>query len=262
MFVAQQQHRFPSQPHGRTVRLLDADPELGDQMRPDRRHEASEAIRVRVIELPRGEWDCDAATGPADFGHLLVSGAIAREVALEDIVSSELLGAGDLLAPPGASWQDQLPGQQLRRQVLAAARVAVLDTTAAAAMCRFPEITAALMARLGAQSERLSTLKAIAQLNSVERRVLALLRHLAGRWGRMTPRGVVIPLTVSHRLLGELIGARRPTVSVAVASLGRNGAVQRLQDGTWLLTAELAPDAGELPPRAVPHRRRLVTEVD
>ncbi len=262
MYAPQQHPRTLSRPDGRVVRLLDVDPELGDLMRPDRRREAFDTLRVRVIELPRGEWDCDVPHGPADLGHLLVSGALAREVALEDIVSSELLGPGDMLVPAGLSWPDRLPGQQLRCQVLAAARVAVLDTAAAAAMCRFPEITAALMARHGAQADRLSTLKAIAQLNSVERRVLALLRHLAGRWGRMTTRGVVIPLTVSHRLLGELIGARRPTVSVAVAALGRDGAVERLADGTWLLTAELAPDAAALPPRAVPHRRRLVHEVD
>jgi CRP-like cAMP-binding protein len=244
------------------VRLLAADPELGELMRADRREQALDALRVHVLELPRGEWACEAPSGATELGHLLLSGAIAHEVVLEDIVSSELLGPGDLLPARDATLQDRLPGQQIRCQVLAVARVAVLDTGFSAALSRYPEVTAALTRRLASQSERLSTLKAIAQLNSVERRVLALLRHLAVRWGRMTPRGVVIPLTLTHRLLGELVGARRPTVSVAVAALGRNGAVRRLDDGTWLLTAELAPDVADLPPRAVPHRRRLVSEVD
>jgi CRP/FNR family cyclic AMP-dependent transcriptional regulator len=257
-------HRSPSRPapNGSAVRLFDADPELGQLMRPDRRQEAAEALRVRVIELPRGEWQLHCHAGPADMGHLLLSGAVAREVALEDIVSSELLGSGDLLVPWASADHDRLPGQQFRCQVLAAARVAVLDTRFAPALSRYPEVTAALMGRLAMQTERLGTLKAIAQLNSVERRILALMRHLAARWGRMTPRGVLIPLTMSHRLLGELIGARRPTVSVAVAALGREQAVRRLDDGTWLLTAELAPEVADSPPRAVPHRRRLVNEVE
>jgi CRP/FNR family cyclic AMP-dependent transcriptional regulator len=264
VFASPQQHRSPTRlpVDSRYVRLLDEDPELADLMREDRRREAADVLRVRVIDLSRGEWDCASHHGPADMGHLLLGGAVAREVTLEDIVSSELLGAGDLLVPAAPAGPDRLPGQTVRCQVLAAARVAVLDTTAAAHLGRFPEVTAALMTRLGTQADRLSTLKAIAQLNSVERRVLALMRHLASRWGRMTPRGVVIPLTVSHRLLGELIGARRPTVSVAVAALDRADSVHRLQDGTWLLTAELAPEVGDLPPRAIPHRRRLVSEVD
>jgi CRP/FNR family transcriptional regulator, cyclic AMP receptor protein len=252
-------HPFTDQ---RSLRLLEADAELGDLMRPDRRAEAVDALRVRTIELRRGEWACDRPRGTADIGHLLLSGAVVREVVLEDIVSSELLGPGDLVVARDSVGLDRLPGEQVRVQVLAATRVAVLDTHFAATVSRYPEVSVAVMGRLASQTERLSTLKAIAQLNSVERRVLALLRHLAARWGRMTPRGVVIPLTLSHRLLGELIGARRPTVSVAVAALGRDEAVRRLDDGTWLLTAELAPEVLGAPPRAVPHRRRLVSDLD
>jgi DNA-binding transcriptional ArsR family regulator len=227
-------------------------------MRAERRLEANHALRARVLDLPRGEWRPEPGRRPAYLGHLLLGGALAREVVLADIVSSELLGPGDLVVPR-SSAEERLPGELVRWQVLASARVAVLDSAFSAAVSRFPEVNAALIARLGAQAERLATLKAIAQLNSVERRVLALLRHLAERWGRMTPTGIVIPLTVSHRLVGELIGARRPTVSVAVAALGRAGAVRRLEDGTWLLSAEPAASDGRVPPRPISHRRRLVS---
>ena len=47
-----------------------------------------------------------------------------------------------------------------------------------------------------------------------------------------------IPLTLSHRLLAELIGARRPTVTTAVAKLTKSGEVARRADGTWLLSRE------------------------
>src|SRR5205814_3835432 len=67
-----------------------------------------------------------------------------------------------------------------------------------------------LLDRLNDRLERLATMKAIAQLNSVDRRLTALFWHLAERWGRVTPDGVVVPLVLSHRLLGDLIGGPPP----------------------------------------------------
>ena len=92
--------------------------------------------------------------------------------------------------------------------------------------------------------QRLATTHAISHLNSVERRVCALLWHLAERWGRVTRDGIVVPLTLSHRLLGELVGARRPTVSTALAALERQGKVRRREDATWLLPRRPARGAG------------------
>lgn len=209
------------------------------------------ALRVEVASIRRGSDP--PAPGPA--GLLMLSGVLAREVVIEDIVSTELLGAGDVVAPRDPMAGHDLLAEQVRWQVLADARVAVLDR----AVCVAPEIACVLLGRIGRQAERLATLKAISQLNSVERRLLALFRHLADRWGRMTVRGVLVPLTLSHRLLGELIGARRPTVSVALAALARTDTLQRLEDGTWLLTPEPAAAPHNVP-RVVPHRRRLVLD--
>jgi CRP-like cAMP-binding protein len=68
---------------------------------------------------------------------------------------------------------------------------------------------------------------AISQLPRVELRVLALLWQLADRWGRVTPLGVEIDLELTHEALGRLIGAQRPTVSLALADLAEAGAVTR-----------------------------------
>ena len=59
--------------------------------------------------------------------------------------------------------------------------------------------------------------QAISQLVRVDRRLLALFWHLAERWGRVTGDGVLVPLTLSHRMLSQLVGARRPTVSTALS---------------------------------------------
>ena len=105
-----------------------------------------------------------------------------------------------------------------------------------------------LLERCAARARRLAVLQTISQLNRVDRRVLTVLWHLAERWGRVTPNGVVLPLALSHRMLGQLVGARRPTVSTALAELVRSGEVARGECGTWVLTSGPvgAPD-----PRAV-----------
>jgi hypothetical protein len=75
----------------------------------------------------------------------------------------------------------------------------------------------------------------------------------------MTTGGVVLPLELSHRLLAEIVGARRPTVSTAIAGLEREGKLLRRDDATWLLTGDApgAPAAATL--RVISHRRRLST---
>jgi len=49
------------------------------------------------------------------------------------------------------------------------------------------------------------------------------------------PDGVIVGLKLSHRMLGALVGARRPTISTALAALAADGRVLRRADGFWLL---------------------------
>jgi CRP/FNR family transcriptional regulator, cyclic AMP receptor protein len=141
--------------------------------------------------------------------------------------------------------------------VLSDAAVAVLDRRLAAQLGEFPEVTSLLVERLSKRSSRLAVTQAISQLNKVDRRLLTLFWHLAERWGRITPDGVLIPLTLSHRMLSQLVGARRPTVSTALGELAREGEVRRLENGTWLLTGRpVGAPAGDV--RLVPPRRRFV----
>jgi len=179
-------------------------------------------------------------------------------VVLADTISTELLGPGDLIRPWSPGYAPHLLRRQVRWQVLAEARLAVLDRGFGRAVLRYPEVNAMLLDRLNRRAERIATMKAIAQLNSVERQLLALFWHLAEEWGKVTREGVVIPLTLSHRLLGELVGARRPTVSSAAGKLAREHKLTRRDDGSWLLA-----DKPEAPPaiaRVVAHRRRLLAD--
>jgi CRP/FNR family cyclic AMP-dependent transcriptional regulator len=241
--------------------LLELDPDLGMLLDADRRAAARRDLRVRFVTFPVGEWDGSrlAEADPAHYGLLLVEGVLARELVLSGLVSTELLGSGDLIRP----WRlddtaDLLPTEQ-RWNVLSSVRLALLDRRTAAQLGSYPEIGAVLVERMAARTWRLSVLRSIGQLTRVEERLTALFWHLAERWGRMTAGGVAVPLALPHRLIGELIGARRPTVSTVLGELSERGVILRREDGTWLLTEPApaaAPDAVEL----VCQRRRLLPE--
>jgi CRP/FNR family cyclic AMP-dependent transcriptional regulator len=242
--------------------LLDLDPDLGRALDPQRFELARAELGVRVHSMARGPWPLRAAPSPAATSHLgllVLGGVIASDVLVEDVVSTELLGAGDLLRPWPLDAPERLLGDETRWTVLADCRVAVLDHRSAFMLARFPEIYGALLERMERRASRLARTQAISELHRVERRLLAMLWHLAERWGRMTPEGVMIPLDLSHRLLGQLVGARRPTVSTALNELARDGTVERRPDGGWLLRGAPTGEPDDSCENVI-SRRRLMTE--
>lgn len=120
-------------------------------------------------------------------------------------------------------------------RVLRPATLAVLDERfAALAGCR-PSIIAALLARSTRRARWLGLHLAIAQARQAEARLPMLFWHLAGRWGRMTPEGVALPLPLTHALLADLVCLHRPTTSTALQRLTRAGEIARRRDRGWLL---------------------------
>jgi hypothetical protein len=246
----------------RVASLLDLDSDLGQTLPPGQLEQARHDLAVRVRRISAGPWDT-ASIRVADPGHiglLLLDGVLAREVLAADIVSTELLGPGELLRPWELAPEAVLLEVSVRWSVLSDARVAVLDRRVASHLGAYPEVASLLFERVSKRAGRLAVTQAISQLNRVDQRLLTLFWHLAERWGRMTPDGVLIPLTLSHRMLSQLVGARRPTVSTAVGELGKQGEVRRMDNGTWLLTGRPAGrPSGDL--RLVPPRRRFVPDL-
>jgi CRP/FNR family transcriptional regulator, cyclic AMP receptor protein len=225
--------------------LLSLDPELGRLLAPERFARARLELQVPVVGLSdSARWA--ERTDPAGAGLLIVQGALLRLLLSDGItVTSELLGPGDLVRPVALERDPGLFETEVRWEAVTPVAAAVLGRQATERLGQWPEIHTVLLDRANERAHRLALNQAIGQLTGVDRRVLALLWHLAGRFGRVTPDGVLLPLPLSHRRLGELIGARRPTVSTALAGLTREGSVTRLADATWLLlgTAPLRIDA-------------------
>jgi CRP/FNR family transcriptional regulator, cyclic AMP receptor protein len=168
---------------------------------------------------------------------LLLSGIVARTTEFEDGGASELLGEGAVVFPPGSGRQDQLgmPGHHVRFEALERSRVGIVDPELLAGLAELPELVGALLAGRGRQDAERAAMHAVCRLVGVDRRLLALFRLLAARRGRPTPDGVAVPIAVPHRLLADLVGARRPTVTTALRDLRQSGELRRLNDGTWLL---------------------------
>jgi CRP/FNR family transcriptional regulator, cyclic AMP receptor protein len=253
---------MPTEAH-RVAPLLDLDPDLGQFLEGARLEEARRQLLVRVRRLAPGPWNTARLTvaDPGHLGLIVLDGVLAREVLASDVVSTELIGGGELLRPWLLAPDPALLRVSVRWSVLADTRLAVLDRRLAAGLGPYPEIVSLLIERMTARTQRLAVAQAISQLNRVDRRLLTLFWHLAERWGRMTPDGVAIPLTLSHRMLSQLIGARRPTVSTALGELAREGEVVRQDDGSWLLTGEPVGEPAARNARLIPPRRRLIAMV-
>jgi hypothetical protein len=244
----------------RIASILDLDPDLGQLLDAAQLETARHELRAAVHTLEPGPWAIDELSGasPEHIGLLVVDGVVAREVLVTDTISTELLGPGDVVRPWRLQGSEKLLRHTVRWNVLSRSRIALLDRRFAAHLAKYPEVNAAIIDRVNERALRLAVTQAISQLNRVDRRLLALFWHLAERWGRMTTDGVALPMTLSHRMLGQLIGARRPTVSTALSELAQEQEIVRRDDGTWLLTgAPVGVPEPEIE-RVIPMRRRLL----
>jgi len=231
----------------RTIRLLDYDPDLGATLRPERRAEARASAQATLIEVPRGPCSAEQMTGGREsaYGALLLDGLLKRTLVLDGVVSAQLLGRGELVRVDGEG-SEALIETATRWTVLEPLTIALLDERFLISVRRWPQLVAALFQRVAAQEERRELHRALSQLPRVADRVHALLWLLAERWGHVSSQGVVLRLRLTHELIGQLVGAKRPTVSLALRELEERGTVHRRADGSWLLErAWASPPIGD-----------------
>lgn len=213
------------------VRLLEADPDLGAGLEPGA---ASDVVVPRIV-LPAGPWDPSGRVpGEQPWAVLLVRGVLLRECTILGRTCSQFLGAGDVLG----LGESEVSGA-VTCSAMGPVTLAVLDDAVLEAMRAWPALGAALVLRGARWAERTLELQAIGGLPRAEDRIERVLGHLAGRWGRVTRDGVLLPMRLTHAELGRLVGARRPTVSLALRALAGDGIVRPHPDG-WLLRHDAA----------------------
>jgi CRP/FNR family transcriptional regulator, cyclic AMP receptor protein len=229
------------------IRLLEAQPDLAEGIEGDDLAEARRHVVALLDSVEAGPWEPVGryTLDPAFFGLLVIDGMIARDVELGGRRCSELLGPGDLLRPWEYDDGDlaSVPSESAW-SVLEPARVAVLDGRFARTACRYPQLVSRLIGRTMRRSRWLAILLTISSMPRVDARVQALLWHLADRWGHVTLDGVVVPVRLTHEMIGRLVGAHRPSVTTALSELSRTNRIRRLPHG-WLLLGD--PPAAPVP---------------
>ena len=222
----------------RAVAVLEADSDLGRDLDAGDLAAARRDTLALVESLPLGSWHPEERIyddGRGYLGLLILEGLLTRDVVIANGRFTELIGAGDLLRP----WEqhDEYPSVPCRVDwtILEPTTLAVLDRRFAVSIGRWPEITAALLGRALRRSRWLTIHLATEHLGRVDLRLLVLLWHVADRWGHVSSEGVIVPLRLTHTMLGNLIGAQRPSVTTALKRLKDDGLVTRHPDGSWLL---------------------------
>jgi hypothetical protein len=242
--------------------VLDADVDLAEFLHEGERDVARHSLIARAIHLAPGDWTPSKAIPPANghLGVLVLEGILCREVAVGTSCCAELVGPGDLLRPwDGDGGIGGLVSCDISWQVLEETRLAVLDRSFVTAAARWPALTTGLVARAIDRSKTLALAATIRSTPGLETRLLMLFWHMADRWGRVRPDGVVMPVRLTHELIARMVGARRPSVSTALKQLEREGVISRLDPCGWLLTAEpplhADENAREAEPPAEPSRQ-------
>jgi CRP/FNR family cyclic AMP-dependent transcriptional regulator len=219
------------------IALLDADPDLAETVDPAQLGRARTLLVAPTLEVPGGPWE-PAEPLEAAVGLLIVKGALLREAVAGDVVSMELLGPGDVLVPLAESSLGEFVEVEVRWSALMPSQLAIVSPSLVQRLSEWPSVLAVMMQRMAERSARQAVMQAICHNPRVEARLRGVLWHLADRWGRVTPVGVVLPLRLTHEALAHLVGAQRPTVSTALKALHDAGEFTRRRDGAWVLLPE------------------------
>lgn len=214
------------------IPILDPRLELDRHLREEERAEMGN-VSLPVLTLAPGEVDLSMLLARhSAFGAAVLEGIVMNSQRIGEHTGVQLMGPGDLLVVRSDLWPGWLSEVDIRAPE--PLRLALFGNDLLMAAYRWPRMVQGLYARLGDQLQRLTAQLVICQLPRVDERVLAMMWLLAESWGQVTSGGVRLPLALTHETLGALIGARRPTVTLALRKLSRQGSLLH-QDTGWLL---------------------------
>ena len=222
------------------VALLECDPELAEGLSEEAEARARARVLVDVRRYARGDW----GVGPDDFdqwaslGLLIIDGLMTRAVTVADYTCAELLGPGDVLQPWLRIGPDHSVAADVDWRVVEPVQMAVLNRSFMDSLAEWPEITATVSRRIMQRLHWLAFHLAVCGLRRIEERVLLVLWHFADRWGTVTGEGVRLNVPLTHELLAAVIGARRPSVTVALQRLSEQQRVRAAPRSRWLLLGQ------------------------
>jgi hypothetical protein len=215
------------------VPLLQLDPDLGEGLAPSAFEAAAGELLVPAFDLRPGLWQVSQRGPDGVLSLLVLEGFLSRRV------EGERRGHLTIVGPraPVDPWRAAALGAAATRwDVLSHARVAVLSRRFLRAAERWPAVMTGLLRRNADWSEHLLAMGVAGAQPRVDIRILAALWETAQWWGEVTGEGVVVPLPLTHAMIGRIVGAERSTVSIALGELAATGQLSRRPDDSWLLS--------------------------
>lgn len=223
----------------RPGRVLDLDPDLGASLTAQEREHARRVCVANVVHVATGDWPLTREGLGGDragvFASIVIDGILCREVSMGPHRTLELLCAGDVLLPPAEDPDADPVRTPVVHTALHGLTVMVLGAPFLRAAARWPSLGQAVHDRLAVQHLRLIRQSFALHLPRAEHRLLLFLWTLAQRCGRVRRDGLLLPVQFTHEALSHLIGARRSTVSLALAALRAGGQISVSEEG-FLLT--------------------------
>jgi CRP-like cAMP-binding protein len=199
------------------------------------------------IDLEEGPFDPHVLHSEDDaYCGVVITGMVNRRMNIDGQVALRVLGPGAIISPIDSSSSDLLTSSEW--VAMGRVRLAAVGAQFTRAASRWSELQRNLIVRFADQNEQLATQLALCQLPRVEDRLLGMMWLLAESWGKVTSAGTALPLHFTHESLGAMVGARRPTVTLALGELADRGAVIQ-REGGWLLI--------ESPPRRQRERKAV-----
>ena len=156
---------------------------------------------------------------------VLIGGRLALDVetSASGMRTICLVEQGDVLVRPAAEWATASP---VACRAIEASTVMLVDAHTRDRWMELPRLAINLVRVLSLQMADREMAAAIALEPRVERRLLLKIRQLAERFGRVTPDGVRLDLRLTHQQLGEMVGAVRESVTIALRSLADQGLLE------------------------------------
>ena len=220
------------------VRLIDLDEDLAARIPEGDREAARRNLVAAVHRYEPGSANAlEEGFDEECAGLLVLQGLLSRDVEFAGNRSRELLGEGDLLRPWDTEKDYMPPFSSAEFTILEPTRVAHLGERMLRLGARWPGFVDELLRRAVQRSRWLAIRLAIDGATRIDDRVILFLWHAAGRWGRVTSEGVVLPFKLTHEVLADLIGAQRPSVTTALTDLRRAGRLE-VRDADFLLLGD------------------------
>src|SRR3954449_2494795 len=131
----------------RKVRVIDAFPEMADQLDPEQERLARQYALATLEGVPPGLWHPRRTLQrePGHLGLLVLDGLLTRDVVLGETLATELVGRGDVLRPIDHDGQDAPVPFDVVCHVLDPTEIAILDRRFAKVIGHWPEAMEVLM---------------------------------------------------------------------------------------------------------------------